>query len=412
MSVKLCKSLFGKLENPKTKNIESVEKFTWKTSNRLEISVITFGASFVEIKAPNRDGIADDILLGYEKFEDYVKDEKFHFGSLIGPISGIVKNGEFCVNGKFYNLKKNYKKFHSIDGGSAGLHRVNWLPFVDGNDLILSHATEGHGFPGILLIQCCITVKSNNKLMIKITARTNKISPIDLSYKFYFNLSGASDLKDLLMKIQSSEFSEKNKEGIFKKTFKNVDEGKMRKIGENFDFLYKLDGKFQAIHVKSGRTLEISSNQKFLEFSSCANFPPKKENEKVEKNSNENLTLDFLRSKLTQKEIEFFKCRVDCDQVELNSKNKFETENFHENCEEEEKLIGKKELEYFQNCGFSISCHNFPNAVNHQSKFPEILLEPGKVYENFMEIKFGVHVPRRPIKPHPIEIKSCSCLKN
>lgn len=440
MSVILCQSDFGRVKNPKTNNCEKVEKFTWKTPNRLQISLITFGAMFTEIKAPDRDGNLSDILLGYDESDDCIckRDGKFNFNRIIGPVSGIIKDAEYCIKGKFYELAKNLKREHCVDSGAAGLHQVNWTPFVKGNDLTLSHTTDGsEEFPAILLIQCVISVTSTNKLTIKMTARSNKVSPIDLSYRFYFNLSshdaGEKELLDHLVTIKSSEFSVRNENGVFKKNLKSVEGcekdlnelNEIRQIiaggEENFDCLYKIDGKikcssdFRAIHAASGRILDISSNQKFLHFSSCPEFPLDENSEKFpKKNSNENLTLDYLRSKLTEKEIAYFKCRVDSDKVDVKSRNihsmnDFHTKKCHQNeTEEIPTIIGKNGSKYCQKSGFSISCHNFPNAVNHQHKYPEILIKPGQVYENILVLKFGVHVFNHPSsRQHPVEIGSC-----
>lgn len=275
MSVILCRSDFGKIKNPKTLSCENVEKFTWKTSNLLEISLITFGAEFIEVKAPDRHGNIRDILMGYNSLEDIVNDGKNTFGSIIGPVIGIIKNAEFCIKGKICRLKRNLKNIHCVDSGINGLHRVNWTPHVDGSDLILSHATDGSdGFPGILLIQIFISHNYQNCLIIGITARSNIVTPIDLSYRFYFNLashdSGSEEFFNHMVMMQSSEYTERNKDGIFKKSMKNLlgSEKDFRELSEikkiftgceTFDLLYKTNSsgekncKFRSIHVNSGR---------------------------------------------------------------------------------------------------------------------------------------------------------------
>ena len=118
-----------------------------------------------------------------------------------------------------------------------------------------------------------------------------------------------------------------------------------------------------------------------------------------EKSSTENLTLEHLRTKLTEKEIEFFKCRVEAEAIDVKPREVpiFDECPAIEVSEEADKeLIGKEGTKYFQGCGFAISCHNFPNAVNHPKKFPEILLKPGSVYENVTILKFKVHVLTSP----------------
>lgn len=198
--VALCRTVFGKWKNPKTKCCETVEKFTWKTVNRLEVSLITFGASLVGLKAPDRQGTSEDILMGYRSLKDYIRDRKYYFGSTTGPVSGSIKNGRFCLKGKLHQLGKNYKRKHCMNSGEHGFSRINWNSFVDGTDVILSHATNSSkGFPGIVLVQIIFSVKANNTVTIKTTARSNQVTPIDISNQMYFNLASHSAGVNALM---------------------------------------------------------------------------------------------------------------------------------------------------------------------------------------------------------------------
>jgi aldose 1-epimerase len=119
--VTLCKSNFGKWKNPKTKEFENVDKFTWRTEKRLEISLITFGATLIGIKSPDRTGHCEDILMGFENLEDYLSEKKYKFGSVCGQVCGVIKNGEFCLNGKFHRIGEK----HCFDGGENGFNQVS-----------------------------------------------------------------------------------------------------------------------------------------------------------------------------------------------------------------------------------------------------------------------------------------------
>ncbi|XP_070505481.1 galactose mutarotase-like [Chironomus tepperi] len=417
----LCRENYAKWKNPKTKLCKNVEKFTWTTKNRMEVSLITFGARLISIKLPDRNGECKDVLHGYDNFEDYAKDGKFHFGATIGPVAGIIKNSEYCMNGRYHKVPRNYKNKHCMNSGKNGLQRVNWMSHIDGTDVILSHATDGtNGFPAIILIQIIFSVSSKNHLTIKMTARSNKVTPIDLSQQLYINLAshdgGDNELKDHLISINSSKFRRKDDEGIFKKSFEKIETDlrnltEVRQLIDNesksLDCLYEIDNDeliesipmvMQAIHPSSGRIIEIFSNQPALYLSLCPEFPVREseEDEKADqKSSTENLTLEYLRTKLTEKEIEFFKCRADTEAVDLKPREVSivdECPTIPVSEEVDKEIIGKDGTKYFQNCGFSISCHNFPNAVNHQNRYPEILLKPGSVYENVTILKFKVHV--------------------
>lgn len=414
----LCQSEFGKYLNPKNKECEIVKKFTWKTKNRMEISVMTFGASLIEIKIPNRDGTVEDILMGYENFEDYARDGKFLFGSTCGPLCGIIKNAEYCLKGRYQKLPRNFKNDHSINCGNVGFHRQNWIPYVDGLDVILSHTTDGSDeFPAIILTQILFSVSSSNKILIKMTARSNKVTPMDMGIQLYFNLAshkaGEDQLMEHLIKIESSKVYEKLENGFFNKCSKQLDDfdkknlselKKVREIidkNESIDSFYKIEKceempmVMRAIHVESGRVIEIFSNQPALEINTCTQFP---KSDLQKKSSTEHLTLDYLKSKLTEKEIEFFKCCVDTDTIDVKKQKMEKDDCLTIEIDEEPKnpLVGKEKAEYCKNSGLSILCHNFPNAVKHQKKFPEILLKPGSVYENFLVLKFKIHVENSP----------------
>jgi len=420
----LCRQNFAKWKNPKTGNCENVEQFTWTTKSRMEVSLITFGARIMSIKLPDRNGDCKDILLGYDSFEDYVRDGKYNFGAIIGPVAGIIKNSEYCMNGRYHKLPRNLNNKHCMNSGKNGLQRVNWMSHIDGNDVILSHTTDGtDGFPAIILIQIIFSVSSKNQLTMKMTARSNKVTPIDLSQQLYINLAshdeGGNELKDYLIRINSTKYRRKDDDGIFKKTSEEIENDlrnltEVRHLIDNgsklLDNLYEIDRDnlidddsnlpmvMQAIHASSGRIIEIFSNQPALYLSLCPEFPGRElkiDGNFEEKSSTENLTLEYLRSKLTEKEIEFFKCRLDADTVDVKPREvpKFDECPVIEITEEADKeLTGKNGTRYFQNSAFSISCHNFPNAVNHQKKSPEILLKPGSVYENVTILKFKVHI--------------------
>lgn len=431
----LCRTNYAKFKNPKTKICENVEKFKWTTANRLEVSLITFGASFVEIKIPDREGEMKDVLFGYESFEDRLLDRKFNFGSIDGQLSGVVKNAAFCVQGKFYRVPKNFKGQH-WSSGFDGLGKVNWNSFVNGNEVILSHATdESEKFPGVLLVQIFFSVLPNNSLVIKTTARTSRVTPVDISHRFFFNLAshdaGEENLMEHLVTVDSKEFCVKNADGIGGEAFEKVESTNFDLTARKsvLDVLEACDGAFDCqyvideatsdgreckkdvnlisriVHPPTGRVLEIFSNQKTFQLSTCADFPESEEkiysnspsSEKLESDSIENLTLEYLRTKLTEKEIEFFKCRTDTDSMKLDEK---ESEKMFIDCPgltkngSEVAIKGKDGANYRKNSGLFFSCQNIANSVQKQSEHPDILLMPGQVYENVLVLKFAVHVQK------------------
>ena len=454
----LSKSNFDSFVNPTTNKVELVEKFSWKTYNRMEISLITYGASLIEIKVPDREGNVEDVLMGYEKFEDYLNDEKFNFGSIIGPISSKLRNGEFCIKGKNYRIRsfknnrifqnsisldKSYNIKSEQDMKENQFSHVNWSSYVDGNEVILSHTTDQlSGFPGIVLVQALFSVMSNNTLIIKITARTNQVTPIDISNRFHFNLaghdSGEEELMHHLVAVNADKVFSKNSRGIFERNPKKIEDTELylksfrlvedilsstsdenEKLIDNHLVIDKTNGDLNGInfvsrliHPISGRVLEVQSNQPTVNFTNCAEFPaenlnffPKINDEENSNDSNDSidsLTIEELKARLSKKETSTFRCRNDTDSIKMKLKRRnesFSAEELDTGENQHKPIAGKNGAKYFRNSGFSISCQNFHNALYHQKDHPDILLKPGQVYENFLSMKFGIHV-RKHQKSH------------
>lgn len=239
----------------------------------------------IEIKAPDRDGKSEDVVMEYEKLEDYLSYGKNGFGSTIGLVATVIKCGEFCMRGKYYRVGKNSMKKHCVNGGRNGFSRLNWEAFVDGTDVVLSKVTdESNGFPGIVLVQDLFSVNAKNTLTIKATARTNQVTPLDISNRLFFNLanhgSGSSELKNHLVTVNASRVLKKNSEGLFNNFSMDADStafdlrSRKNQLLEDLketsiDCLFIVNGKTEEapqfvsiiIHPPSGRVLEILSNQ-------------------------------------------------------------------------------------------------------------------------------------------------------
>lgn len=63
-SVKLEEDLFDYITNENgTKS--PVKRYTWTNNNNVTIQVITYGATITAIKMPDKNGVIDDIVLGF-----------------------------------------------------------------------------------------------------------------------------------------------------------------------------------------------------------------------------------------------------------------------------------------------------------------------------------------------------------
>jgi aldose 1-epimerase len=117
--VTVITSPFGSLSSG-----EHVTKFTLTNKNDFSNSVLTYGATlqsiFLTDKLKNRLNVA----LGFDTIEEYESElNDFYFGSIVGRITGRVRNAEFELDGKLIQLEKNYNN-HNIHSGSTGIAKV------------------------------------------------------------------------------------------------------------------------------------------------------------------------------------------------------------------------------------------------------------------------------------------------
>jgi len=160
-------------------------------SPQVELRVMTFGARVVSLTTPDRNGKMADIVLGYDKLDDYVKDAKTFFGVVAGRYANRVANGKFTLEGKEYPLSVN-EGTNTLHGGKEGFDRRNWTAkeFPEGVEFTLVSPDGDQGFPGTLTAHVRYTLHGN-KIRIHYSATTDQPTVINLTNHTYFNLSGA-----------------------------------------------------------------------------------------------------------------------------------------------------------------------------------------------------------------------------
>ncbi|RDW20709.1 aldose epimerase family protein [Oceanobacillus chungangensis] len=170
------------------------QEFTLKNKNGMKVSVLDYGGIISQILVPDRDGLLEDVVLGYQDYEDYTENPNF-FGALIGRVAGRIQDAAFELDGKTYELEANEGK-NQLHGGSGGFHQIIWdvEPFeTDGAvSLKLGHqsADGDGGYPGNVAIEVTYTLTDSNQLILDYVAKSDKTTPITLTNHSYFNLSG------------------------------------------------------------------------------------------------------------------------------------------------------------------------------------------------------------------------------
>src|SRR5690606_12171020 len=67
----------------------------------LEVRVLDYGATVQALLAPDRYGNTDDVVLGFERLQDYVDNTVF-LGGTVGRVANRIARGRFELDGQAY----------------------------------------------------------------------------------------------------------------------------------------------------------------------------------------------------------------------------------------------------------------------------------------------------------------------
>lgn len=185
----LGKIIYGEMPDGR-----KVEQYTLSNAAGMEIDVITYGGVITRWTAPDKNGNYGNIVLGFDKLEQYLEGNPY-FGALIGRYGNRIAKGSFSLDGTTYTLATNDGENH-LHGGEKGFDKVLWQAqgkkTADGSSLVLSYTSANgeEGYPGKLKVQVTYTLTADNGLDIRYEARTDRPTVINLTQHSYFNLSG------------------------------------------------------------------------------------------------------------------------------------------------------------------------------------------------------------------------------
>jgi aldose 1-epimerase len=171
-------------------------------SAQIEVRVMAWGAKVVSIRTPDRSGKMADIVLGYNSLQDYLNDNKTHFGSVVGRYGNRIALGKFTLDGKTYHIPINNGP-NALHGGTIGFDQHLWKAHEvpNGVEFTLVSPDGDMGFPGTLTAHVKYTVEGD-ALRIDYSATTDKDTVLNLTNHSYFNLNGDDKGNVLSQKIE------------------------------------------------------------------------------------------------------------------------------------------------------------------------------------------------------------------
>jgi aldose 1-epimerase len=188
---------------------EAVDAYTLINPQGMEVRAITYGGIITVLRVPDRDGKLDDVALGFDNLEGYLRNPPF-FGAIIGRYGNRIGRGRFTLDGKTYTLATNNGPNH-LHGGVKGFDKVIWQAESFKKDdvvgVIFTHTSPDgdQGYPGTLSLRVTYTLTPRDELQVEYEATTDQATPVNLTQHTYFNLAGegSRDVLDHMMTIHA-----------------------------------------------------------------------------------------------------------------------------------------------------------------------------------------------------------------
>ena len=181
--------------------------YTLENSNGMIAEVTNYGANLVNLFVPDKNGVVEDVVLGFDSVKDYMKNPSF-FGATIGPNANRIADAKFSIDGVEYQLDVNDGKNNLHSHIKDGYHKLLWDAEEGENSVTFTiRDTDGYmGFPGNKELSLTYILDDENALTLHYHAKSDKKTVLNPTNHSYFNLDGhkAGSIEDHIMKINAS----------------------------------------------------------------------------------------------------------------------------------------------------------------------------------------------------------------
>jgi aldose 1-epimerase len=332
----------------------AVDIYTLKNKAGLEARVMTYGATLVSLKVPDRGGAFADVNLGFDTLAGYLGTHPY-FGVIVGRYANRIAKARFTLDGVEYSLAPN-NNGNTLHGGLRGFDKVVWtaeaLQVADGVGLRLTYLSKDgeEGYPGTLAVTVVYMLTEANELRISYEAATDKKTPVNLTNHAYWNLKGEGngDILGHVLRLEADRIT------AVDSAVNLIPTGEILPVaGTPFDFT--------SPHAIGERIAQVAGGYDH-------NF--------VLKSGGGTLGLAArVEEPGSGRVLEIW---TDQPAIQLY------TGNFLDGT-----VIGKSGKAYQKHYGLCLETQHFPDSPNHPN-FPSTILEPGRTYRTTTVHKFSV----------------------
>jgi aldose 1-epimerase len=266
---------------------QTIDRYTLTNANGSMARIITLGATVTELHVRDRQGELADVVLGFDTAADYEANTPY-MGCVVGRVANRISDARFTLDGKVYEVAKNFGDNH-IHGGVVGFHQRVWsaesVKRVDGTAVRFSYVSPDgeENYPGNLSVSVVYTLTADDALRLEYEATTDKPTPLNLTNHSYFNLagSGSGSILDHVLTIHTNLVTERGEEGVptgqilfvegtpldFRKPKRIGDQIAELEVGYDDNFVFGSDSRAapivaaEAYDPRSGRVMEVSTTE-------------------------------------------------------------------------------------------------------------------------------------------------------
>ena len=196
---------------------EDIYHFTLTNNKGTAVTISNYGAIITSYKIMLSNGSWNDIVLGFEKMEDYLHPDYIAnypwFGAAIGRYGNRIKDALITIDGIHYQLSKNDKN-NQLHGGREGFDKKTWdVVEVDGAKIHLSYTSPDgeEGYPGNLFVEIIYELGDDDALTYEFRASCDKPTAVNLTHHSYFNLdNGEGTIKEHFLRIHAQHVLEQD----------------------------------------------------------------------------------------------------------------------------------------------------------------------------------------------------------
>lgn len=189
---------------------EKIYAYTLSNKNGMSVTVLNFGANVNSICVPDKNGKVEDVVLGFDKLENYYANYSF-FGAAVGPIANRTGGAKFTLNGTEYHLDVNDGVNNLHTHLDKAFHKRVWDAQA-GEDFVkftLKEADGSLGLPGNRTVSLIYTLTEDNRIEMHYHMESDRDTVFNMTNHSYFNLKGQGNgkIEDHVLWLKASHFT-------------------------------------------------------------------------------------------------------------------------------------------------------------------------------------------------------------